>query len=287
MDKVSTSNAPASSNTPGSPNALGDFLRARREQVMPEEVGLSPGVGLRRVAGLRREEVAMLAGISADYYLRLEQGRDRHPSVQVLDAIAGVLRLDADTTAYMIGLTRARSSKAARPAAEKVPPSILHLVAELSQPAFVQGRYFDVLASNAMARALSPNLAPGANRLLAAFLDPAERALYRGWAQATAKIVAQLRADIGEAVDDPRAAALVGELSLKSEAFRRLWARHDVRRGTSVVSLIRHPEVGDLDLFCDKLAIAGADGMRLVIYHAEPGTESARALALLGSLTVS
>jgi transcriptional regulator with XRE-family HTH domain len=253
---------------------------------MPEDVGLHPGVGLRRVAGLRREEVAMLAGISADYYLRLEQGRDRHPSVQVLDAIAGVLRLDEDTTAYMIGLTRARSSKAPRPA-EKVPPSILHLVAELPQPAFVQGRYFDVLAANAMARALSPNLAPGANRLRAAFLDPAERALYREWARATAKVVAQLRADIGEAVDDPRAAALVGELSLKSEAFRKLWARHDVRRGTGVVSLIRHPEVGDLDLFCDKLAIAGTDGMRLVIYHAEPGSESARALALLGSLTVS
>ncbi|MEU4398308.1 helix-turn-helix domain-containing protein [Micromonospora orduensis] len=269
-------------------NPLGDFLRARREQTRPEDVGLGPGVGLRRVPGLRREEVAMLAGISADYYLRLEQGRERHPSVQVLDALAGVLGLDPEATAYMIGLSRARSRRAARPAApDRVPASILHLLRQLDMPAFVQNRYLDILASNPMARALSPNLAPGANRLRAVFLDPAERELFRDWRQAMQKVVGQMRADSGGAADDPRLTALVGELSLKSDCFRQLWARHEVRRREGVVSRLRHPEVGDLDLYCDKLAVAGADGQLLVIYHAEPGTESARSLALLGSIAAS
>lgn len=268
-------------------NPLGDFLRARREQTRPEDVGLGPGVGLRRVPGLRREEVAMLAGISADYYLRLEQGRERHPSVQVLDALAGVLRLDPEATAYMIGLSRTRSRRASRPAAERVPASILHLLRQLSMPAFVQNRYLDILASNPMARALSPNLAPGANRLLAVFLDEAERELFRDWRQAMQSVVGQMRADSGGATDDPRLTALVGELSLKSDCFRQLWARHEVRRREGIVSRLHHPEVGDLDLYCDKLAVAGADGQLLVIYHAEPGTESARSLALLGSIAAS
>jgi transcriptional regulator with XRE-family HTH domain len=268
-------------------NQLGDFLRARREQIRPEDVGLGPGVGLRRVPGLRREEVAMLAGISADYYLRLEQGRERHPSVQVLDALAGVLRLDPEATAYMIGLTRPRSRRAVRPAVERVPASVLHLVRQLPMPAFVQNRYLDILASNPMARALSPNLAPGANRLRAVFLDASERELFRDWRQAMQSVVGQMRADSAADADDPRLAALVGELSLKSDCFRQLWARHEVRRREGVVSRLRHPEVGDLDLYCDKLAVAGAEGQLLVIYHAEPGTESARSLALLGSIAAS
>ncbi|MCF0094958.1 helix-turn-helix domain-containing protein [Micromonospora sp. MH99] len=268
-------------------NQLGEFLRARRERIRPEDVGLGPGVGLRRVPGLRREEVAMLAGISADYYLRLEQGRERHPSVQVLDALAGVLRLDPEATAYMIGLTRPRSRRAVRPAVERVPASVLHLVRELPMPAFVQNRYLDILASNRMARALSPNLAPGANRLRAVFLDAAERELFRDWRQAMQSVVGQLRADSAADADDPRLTALVGELSLKSDCFRQLWARHEVRRREGVVSRLHHPEVGDLDLYCDKLAVAGAEGQLLVIYHAEPGTESARSLALLGSVAAS
>ncbi|MFI6267997.1 MmyB family transcriptional regulator [Micromonospora zamorensis] len=154
-------------------------------------------------------------------------------------------------------------------------------------PAFVQNRYLDILASDPMARALSPNLAPGANRLRAVFLDPAERELFRDWRQAMQSVVGQMRADSGGATDDPRLTALVGELSLKSDCFRRLWARHEVRRREGVVSRLRHPEVGDLDLYCDKLAVAGADGQLLVIYHAEPGTESARSLALLGSIAAS
>jgi len=270
-------------------NALGEFLRAHREQITPEDVGLGKGVGVRRVPGLRREEVAMLAGISSDYYLRLEQGRDRRPSVQVLDALARVLRLDADATAYMISLSQPASRTAARPtaAATTVPESVRHLLDELISPAFVQTRWLDVLAANRMAVALSPNLAPGANRLRAAFLDPAERTFHRDWPEAVARAVAGLRADAIGHGDDPRLATLVGELSLKSQEFRQLWARHDVRRPEGRFSLMRHPEVGDLDLYADKLTVAGTDGLVLGIYHAEPGSESARSLALLGSLAAS
>jgi transcriptional regulator with XRE-family HTH domain len=270
-------------------NPIGDFLRAHRERITPEEVGLGRGVGVRRVPGLRREEVAMLAGISSDYYLRLEQGRDRHPSVQVLDALARVLRLDAAATAYLIGLSQPTSRTVARPAAgaTAVPESIRYLLDEQTSPALVQTRWLDVVASNRMALALSPNLAPGVNRLRAAFLDPAERTFHRDWAEAVARVVAGLRADATGQGDDPRLAALVGELSLKSEEFRQLWARHDVRRPEGRFSLLRHPDVGDLDLYADKLTIGGTDGLVLSVYHAEPGSESARSLALLGSLAAS
>ncbi|GAA1912926.1 helix-turn-helix transcriptional regulator [Streptomyces durmitorensis] len=263
-------------------NPLGAFLRARRELVSPEAVGITPH-GLRRVKGLRREEVATLAGISSDYYLRLEQGRDHNPSVQVLEALAGVLQLDGDATAYLLGLSGSRPRKTVRPAAERVPVSIKYMLAQMPMPAFVHGRYFDVLAANPMARALSPNMAPGVNRLRAAFLDPRERELHRDWAQATVGVVAQLRASAGPAGDDPRLAALVGELSLKSDRFRSLWARHDVRRRETEVSRMRHPKVGDLELYREKLTINGTDGQLLVVYHAKPGSPSAQSLTRLGS----
>ncbi|MFD4525680.1 hypothetical protein ACFWP7_17475 [Streptomyces sp. NPDC058470] len=124
------------------------------------------------------------------------------------------------------------------------------------------------------------------NRLRAAFLDPRERELHTDWATATVAVVAGLRAVAGAEPDDPRMAALVGELSLKSDRFRRLWARHDVRRGEGARSRLHHPEVGDLDLYREKLAVTGTDGQILVVHHAEPGSDSARSLALLGSLTV-
>ncbi|MET9879508.1 helix-turn-helix domain-containing protein [Actinacidiphila glaucinigra] len=264
-------------------NVIGDFLRARRELVRPEDVGLGGG-GLRRVPGLRREEVALLAGISSDYYLRLEQGRDRNPSVQVLEALAGVLRLDADATAYLIGLVGPRPRRAGRPVQERVPGHVLQLIDQLPMPALVQGKYLDVLAANAMARALSPNNVPGVNRLRAAFLDPEERELHRDWQTATVNAVASLRAVAGPDPGDPRLAALVGELSLKSERFRKLWARHDVHRREGALARMRHPQVGDMDLYREKLSIDGAEGQVLVVYHAEPGSEAARSLALLGSL---
>jgi len=266
-------------------NILGEFLRARRELVGPADVGL-PGAGLRRVPGLRREEVAMLAGISAEYYLRLEQGRDRHPSAQVLQALARVLQLDAEATAYLVQLTQPRPRRQPR-RRERVPVGVELLLQTINVPAFVSSRYWDVLAANHLAQALSPLMAPGVNRLVALFTDPAARDYHPDWQEGSAALVAQLRAEAGADADDPRLRALIGELSVKSERFRRLWARHDVRRGRSAASVIRHPRVGDLQLRREKFVIAGTDGLILTIYHADPGSHSADALALLGSLTAT
>src|ERR1035441_9167880 len=263
---------------------LGDYLRARRELVHPDTVGLPAG-GMRRVAGLRREEVAMLAGISSDYYLRLEQGRDRNPSTGVLEALARVLRLDQAATDYLLSLAAPRPRhRRRRPKGETVPASIRQLLDVLGLPGFVEGRYFDVLAANGLARALSPNPQEGQNRLHAVFLDPAEQALYPDWDQATARMVAGFRESVGTDADDPGFVQLVGELSLSSERFRQLWARHDVQTREGMPTLIRHPQVGDLTVSREKLAIGGTDGQLLVIYHAQPGTSSAEKLGLLGSL---
>ncbi|WP_225851012.1 helix-turn-helix domain-containing protein [Streptomyces sp. HPF1205] len=270
----------------GGGSDLGAFLRARRELVRPEDAGI-PVRGLRRVPGLRREEVAMLAGISAEYYLRLEQGRDRNPSVQVLEALAGVLRLDAESTAYMTELARPRPRRRTARRPERVPSGTLILLDTLDVPAFVVNRYRDVLAANRLAVALSPLMAPGTNRLIALFTDPRAATYHPDWEQNTASVVAQLRAEAGTDPEDPRFQALVGELSLKSERFRRLWARHDVRRGGSDTGVIHHPRIGDLDLRREKYAVVGADGLLLVVHHAEPGTVSAERLALLGSLAAS
>jgi transcriptional regulator with XRE-family HTH domain len=265
-------------------NLLGDYLRARRQLVQPDSVGI-PVNGVRRVAGLRREEVAMLAGISSDYYLRLEQGRDHNPSIQVLEALARVLQLDQAATDYLLGLAASRPRQRRRRAKrEMVPSGIRQLLDVVGLPAFVEGRYFDVLAANTLAYALSPNLQAGQNRLRAVFLDPAEGALYPDWEQATAGLVAGFRRSVGSDVDDPGFVQLVGELSLSSERFRRLWARHDVQSFEGAPVRIDHPQVGELTFSREKLAVNGTDGQLLVIYHAQPGTSSAEKLTLLASL---
>jgi transcriptional regulator with XRE-family HTH domain len=264
-------------------NLLGGYLRARRELVTPDQAGI-PVLGLRRVPGLRREEVAMLAGISADYYLRLEQGRDRHPSVPVLESLARVLHLDDDATAYLLGLGAEKPRRARRrPRKENVPAGIAKLVAALPLPAFVEGHYFDVLAANALATALSPRLVPGANRLRDVFLDPAEQELYPDWPDDTERLVAGFRESVGTDTDDPRFIELVGELSLASPRFRQLWGRHDVRARAGAPMHVDHPQVGDLRLNREKLGIGGTAGQMLVIYHPDPGTADADKLALLAS----
>ncbi|WP_203819150.1 helix-turn-helix domain-containing protein [Paractinoplanes ferrugineus] len=266
-----------------SDNPIGEFLRARRALVTPEEAGVRV-TGVRRVAGLRREEVAMLAGISGDYYLRLEQGRDRNPSVQVLASIARVLQLDETATDHLIGLAADKPRRARRPRRESVPAGTLQLLDVLGLPAFVEGRYFDVLAANALATALSPNLQPGRNRMRSVFLDPQERALHPDWETDTATLVAGFRESVGADTDDPRFVLLVGELSLASDKFRQLWARHDVQALRGRPARLDHPEVGELTLRREKLAIGGTTGQMLVVYHAAPGSDSADKLALLGSL---
>ncbi|MEU5643400.1 helix-turn-helix domain-containing protein [Streptomyces milbemycinicus] len=267
------------------PNLLGDYVRARRELVTPEQVGI-PVVGVRRVPGLRREEVAMLAGISADYYLRLEQGRDRNPSVQVLESLARVLQLDDDATTYLLrlGADKPRRQRRRRPRRkETVPAGTAKLVATLPLPAYVEGRYFDVLAANALATAVSPRLTVGGNRLLDAFLDPAERALYPDWENAIVGMVAGFREAVGTDTDDPRFIELVGELSLASPRFSKLWARHDVVVCEGTTKCIDHPQVGRLRLNQERLGIGGAAGQTLIVFHPDPGSDSADKLALLSS----
>ncbi|MFJ8135996.1 helix-turn-helix domain-containing protein [Streptomyces sp. NPDC096013] len=267
------------------PNLLGEYVRARRELVTPEQAGIQV-FGVRRVPGLRREEVALLAGISADYYLRLEQGRDRNPSVQVLEAIARVLRLDDTATAHLLrlGADSPRRHRA-RPHRRKetVPPTITTLLTTLPLPAMVEGRYFDVLAANPLATALSPRFTPGANRLRSLFLDPAEQALHPRWEDSSGGMVAAFREAVGTDTDDPRFIELVGELSLASPLFSRLWARHDVQSCEASSRYLDHPQVGGLRLNRERLSIDGAPGQTLVIYHPDPGTDAADKLTLLAS----
>ncbi|MEU4538584.1 helix-turn-helix transcriptional regulator [Streptosporangium sp. NPDC023825] len=264
-------------------NALGAYLRARRELVTPQQAGI-PGVGVRRVPGLRREEVAMLAGISADYYLRLERGRDRNPSAQVLESIARVLHLDDDHIAHLRTLvSEAPRRRGRRPPEEIPPPGALKLLDSLVQPAFIEGRYFDILASNRLARALSPGLAAGGNQLRDMFLDPAEQALHPDWKDVTECLVANLRQSVGNDIDDPRFIELTGELSLASPHFRRLWARHEVRGQRGSLMRINHPQVGEMTLNRERLGIDGTEGLMLVVYHPEAGSGDAEKLALLAS----
>jgi transcriptional regulator with XRE-family HTH domain len=262
-------------------NRLGRYLRARRELVSPAQAGLPPG-GNRRVPGLRREEVALLAGISPDYYLRLERGRDKNPSPQVLESLARVLRLDDVERTYLLGLTAARPRPSRHKRPEHVPARVHQLLAHLQFPAFVEGRAFDVLASNPMAVAFSPRLRPGQNRLRSLVLDPEEQAFQQNWTEAAADSVAGLRATIGDDTDDPRFVALVGELALSSQRFRTLWARHDVRNLDGGAATVRHPVVGELQLHRDKLPVGN---VILVVYYPDKDSDSDEKLRLLGALS--
>lgn len=263
------------------PNRLGAYLRARRELVTPDQAGIPAGSN-RRVAGLRREEVAMLAGISADYYLRLERGRDNHPSTQVLTALARVLNLDDVEQQYLLDLATPRRRAAPRRRAERVPARLHHLLAAIEVPAFIEGRAFDVLASNPLAVALSPRLQPGHNRLRSLLLDLEEREFHADWEAAVAYFVGSFRMSVGEDTDDARIVELVGELSVASAMFRELWARHDVRRLKGGTTSIHHPVVGELHLHRDKLPV---DGLTLVLYYADTGNDSEEKMQTLASLT--
>jgi transcriptional regulator with XRE-family HTH domain len=270
----------------GEQNLLGEFVRARRELVTPEQAGI-PVTGVRRVPGLRREEVAMLAGISADYYLRLEQGRDRNPSVQVLESLARVLRLDEAATDHLLRLGVAKPKRRRPKPVQKLRPSTAKLLDSLALPAFVESRYMDVLAANPLATALSPRLVPGTNRLRDMFLDPAERALYPDWETDSVSAVAGFRKAVGTDTDDPRYIEIVGELSLASIRFSKIWARHDVLVCAAAPMRVDHPHVGQLVLNRERLGVEGSPGQALVIFHPDPGTDSAEKLTLLATTSVT
>jgi transcriptional regulator with XRE-family HTH domain len=263
-------------------NALGDYLRARRGQVRPEDVGLVPGAR-RRVQGLRREELATLAGISSEYYLRLEQGRDKNPSAQILDALARALQLDVKATEYLHQLTSSTSGRREHVSVEAAADGSAELIEQFAMPAIVASGCLDVLAANSIARALSPGFAPGQNFLSWRLLDPAARDLYVDWDESTDVAVSGLREAAANDPDNPHVRSIIGELSAASERFRELWARADVGYRIGVIHM-RHPKVGDLYLHRNRFNIPHSGGQHLLIYHAEPGSPSAKALDALRAL---
>lgn len=230
----------------------------------------------------------MLAGLSADYYVRLEQGRNHHPSEHVLRALARALQLDDDATAYLFALARQASHLArSRPtAAEVVSPELLDLVESwTTTAAFVHGRRLDVLAANPLARAVTPVAEPGTNMLRSFFLDHESRQRYDDLETVFVRAVAYFRANVGSDLDDPGVQDLVDELSLESEEFRRVWARHDVQTALSGEDLYFHPTVGPMRLRYQTFVVEGTDAQKLFVVTAAPGTPDARALARLADLT--
>jgi transcriptional regulator with XRE-family HTH domain len=264
-------------------NALGDYLRARRQQVRPEDVGLVPGAR-RRVAGLRREELAMLAGISAEYYLRLEVGRDKKPSAQVIEALARALRLDTKGTEYLHQV--AAHTGRDTPELEAGAYALAEVIDEFLMPAILANRYQDVLAANPIARALSPGFTPGQNFLRWRLLDPAAPELYVDWDDATEMAVSGLRELSGPCPNDARMQALIAELSSVSARFRELWSRAEVGYRLGIHHM-RHPLVGELYLYRHRLNAPYPGGDHVVMYRADPGSDSARALEELRSLAAA
>lgn len=265
---------------------LGDFLRSRRSQVTPEDAGLH-SYGVRRVPGLRREEVAILAGLSADYYTRLEQGRERNPSAQVLDALSRALRLDADQEMHLYRLARLAPVVRGSGAGEAVAPALIQLMNTFdSAPAFVVNPFLDILARNRLAEALFSSFTVTDNMVRMVFTDPAAASFYADWHHAAQALVATLRLAVGHG-PDARLSALVDELSAASPTFGRFWAQGHVRGKTSDVKSLIHPEVGALDLNFQAFDVRDKPGQQLIVYQAEPGSASEQALTLLGSLTAT
>jgi transcriptional regulator with XRE-family HTH domain len=266
---------------------LGTFLRNRRERLRPEDVGLPSGPR-RRTSGLRREEVAVLAHISTEYYVRLEQGRAPRPSAEVLAGIAGALRLTAAESDHLHVLAGTAPSRTGRHSRD-VRPSILALLGRLPQTAgFVVSATFEVLACNDLAAALMEDfreLAPQDRNLARrAFLQP-EPALYgvSDPAEFRHHVVMQLRSTLARYPADPAVSGLVEELRDGSPDFARLWERHDVQAPTALTKTFRHPLVGEITVDCDSLALTDRD-QHLVLYSAPPGSRDAEALALLNVL---
>lgn len=265
-------------------NELGDFLRARRDLVSPVQAGL-PSHTSRRVKGLRREEVALLAGVSTDYYTRLEQGRERHPSEQVLDAVARALRLDADAAGYLFRLAQPAPKTAAFAPERTVSPELKRLMDHfLDLPACVVSPALDILAANPAGQQLYSGFAHLDNLLRMVFLDPAAQHFYQDWEHAAQGVVGNLRALSAPFPNDPRVAQVVGELSIHSPAFAALWAKYEVRPRTSEGKHLWHPQIGEMHLHYEAFTITSTPGQQLFVYSAEPGTPSADALVLLRGL---
>ncbi|MFF9687091.1 helix-turn-helix domain-containing protein [Streptomyces sp. NPDC014623] len=268
---------------------LSEFLRSRRARLKPEDVGLPDFGRHRRVPGLRREELAQLAGVSVAYYTRLEQGNGQNVSAEVLGAIASALRLTSAEQAHLMHLAKpGQHRKKPSMRQQRVRGSLCQLLDTMEGvPAYVTGRRSEILAWNRMAAAVFGDWSqlPPQERNWArlVFLKPEYHELFVEWDQKASDIVSYLRMDAGCHPDDPRLSALVGELSVKSEEFRRLWARHDVKEKSHGVKRLHHPLVGELTLSFETFALPDDAEQSVVAYYAEPGSASAEALRLLAS----
>ncbi|MYQ79724.1 MULTISPECIES: helix-turn-helix transcriptional regulator [unclassified Streptomyces] len=262
---------------------LAGFLRTRRARVDPASAGISAD-SRRRVDGLRREEVAHLSGVSVDYYVRLEQGRATQPSEQVLDALARVLGLDETEREHLDRLARQRRRRAKTPGG-RVRPELLRVLDLVTDaPALIMDHRMDVLAGNRLARLLYGRALPGMNTARHLFLEEAERGLYAEWEQCTLDAVGHLRLAAGKYPDDARLASLIGELSMGSDRFRRLWARADVRARTHGRKVYRHPLVGVLELHQENFSLVDAPGREMIVLSAAPGSPAEDGLRLLSGL---
>lgn len=272
--------------------ALGDFLRSRRARVTPEDAGIA-SYGARRVPGLRREELALLAGVSVTYYTRLEQGQSTNASRSVIDALARALSLSQDEHAHLHDLARPAATKPrrnARPDHVRVGTKTL-IEAMTTIPAIVLGRATEVLAWNRLGHALiaghfdyaapeKPSTRPNLTRML--FLDPHTRELYANWDEEASRAVASLRLVAGRYTEDRNLTDLIGELCIASDDFARLWARHPVHNCTSGTKRFSHPEVGTLDVGFEVLHLPDAPGQRIMAYTAPEGSAAQHSLVLLG-----
>ena len=270
-------------------NDIAEFLTSRRARVTPEQAGL-PTWGPRRVKGLRREEVASLAGVSVEYYKRLERGNASGVSDAVLEALARALQLDDAERAHLFDLARAANPgapKRRRPAVQRVRPVVLRILESITAPAIVRNSRVDYLAANLLGRALyaplfeSREQPPNSARFT--FLDPAAHEFYIDWERTAKDLVAHLRSEAGRNPYDRGLSDLVGELSTRSEDFRTWWAAHNVRYHQTGTKWLHHPVVGDLELSYEVMELAADTGLRLAIFTAEPGSRSEHGLNLLAS----
>jgi len=272
------------------PNELGAFLRARRARVRPADVGLPAGTGPRRTSGLRREEIAALAGLSIDYYIRLEQGKESNPSGPILDGLARALRLNEEEHAHLYALANlvaGRTARADSRASRLVRPGVRQLLESVRPcPAYVLTRTSDLLAANPEALVLYAGLtdwpAERRNTIRYTFVHPAARELFADWDHAAETTAAHLHSLEASYPDDPDVPALIAELLDASEEFARLWQRHDVRQRRGEAKPFRHPRVGDFALTYEVLFLA--DGQRMTVYQAEPGTRDHDAMLLLSMI---
>jgi transcriptional regulator with XRE-family HTH domain len=266
-----------------------EFLASRRAKVTPEQVGLPAGGGKRRVPGLRREEVAVLAGVSTDWYIKLEKGHINGVSADVLDAVARALQLDEAERTHLFNLARAaRPDRTPRRRRSRVRPAVQRILDSMvTTPAFVRNGRLDLLAINALGGALfSPAFADPvrpANLARFNFLDPAARNFYPDWNNSANTTVALLRTEAGRDPHNKDLADLIGELATRSDAFRVRWAAHDVRLHRSGVKHFHHPAVGTVELSFEALDLPADPGLTLSAYTAEPGSPSEDALRLLAS----